>query len=269
VYGTRYAWKSTVVSAFLMACLFGSAVHALAQNRDPNGLYGPSSQPGAGQRHKSEHVLEARDRVTGQIVGKTLDRVVFIDVLELLPYDGPGGTYIYPGLGPYSYTLLNENDGVGNHVRLGIVERPSDAGLMGVWHFDGNALDSSGQGHHGTISNASHITQTGGVSGSSYHFDGLGDIDVGNLDFSGGEYTVSLWERTTYPGGYGDYRMMIDKGDAGPGDSTFELVMAGSQRVRAATLRCIRSGPGEVRSSIRTPKVRRRVSTAVMANGTW
>lgn len=221
----RLAIRCVAAWGLLAICLAACTTSALAQNRDPYGMYGPSSQPGAGQRQKSGHVLEARDLSTGQVVGKTLDRVIFIDVLDLRPFDGPGNTFIYPGYGPYSYILLNQNDGVGNHIQLGVVERPDDTGLMGIWHLDGNALDSSGNGHHGTISDSSHVTSTGGVSGSSYHFDGQGSIDVGNLDFTGGAYTVSMWMRMTEPAMTEVWRMAIAKGDGVSGDQTFEIAM--------------------------------------------
>src|SRR4029079_1298390 len=61
-------------------------------------------------------------------------------------------------------------------------------GLMGLWHLDGAARDSSGTGHYGTVVGATVVA--GGVSGgSAYAFDGAARIDVGNLDFSGERFT--------------------------------------------------------------------------------
>jgi hypothetical protein len=99
------------------------------------------------------------------------------------------------------------------------------SGLIGLWHLDGNADDSSGSGNHGIISGAGVGPISDGVAGAAYRFDGIDNIDVGNLDFSGGAYTVSLWIRTAFQTGYDDYRMAIGKGNTSSGDMTFELML--------------------------------------------
>ncbi len=82
----------------------------LAAN-DPGGNIG-----GPGTRTKAGFVGE---------VGKSMDNVVAIYVLDLHTYDGPGGTFVVnpPAGSPYTYELLNQNDGAGDHVLLGVVER--------------------------------------------------------------------------------------------------------------------------------------------------
>jgi concanavalin A-like lectin/glucanase superfamily protein len=99
------------------------------------------------------------------------------------------------------------------------------SGLIGLWHLDGNADDSSGSGNHGIISGAGVTPISDGVVGSAYSFNGVDNIDVGNLDFSGGQYTVSLWIRTAFQTAYDDYRMAIGKGNTSTGDMTFELML--------------------------------------------
>jgi hypothetical protein len=78
---------------------------------DPQGLYGDNY----GHRSKAGLVLEA---------GKSMAYVTAIDVLDLHPYDGPGGTHVEtaPAGSPYSYLLRNMNDGAGHDVTLGVVE---------------------------------------------------------------------------------------------------------------------------------------------------
>src|SRR5690349_14531789 len=68
-------------------------------------------------------------------------------------------------------------------------------GLIGHWPLDGDANDTSGKGHNGTIVGATSIS--GGVTGgSAYHFDGQSYIDVGDLLFPNSKFTVSVWVKS-------------------------------------------------------------------------
>src|SRR4051812_45628431 len=67
-------------------------------------------------------------------------------------------------------------------------------GLVGLWHLNGNALDSSGNGHNGTINGATVVNS--GKFGQAYTFDGNSNIDVGDLSLPG-DHSVSGWIRTT------------------------------------------------------------------------
>ena len=99
------------------------------------------------------------------------------------------------------------------------------AGLIGMWHLDGNADDGSGSGNHGTIVGSGVTVIPDGVAGPALRFDGNGSIDVGNLDFSGGAYTVSMWVRTVDPPVDDLFRMALGKGLTA-GDMTFELMLS-------------------------------------------
>lgn len=88
-----------------------AALLVLADQNDPSGFYGNCRTPFSGVRRKSLHVVDA---------GKSLSEVTAIVVLECREFDGPGGTQLIEPCAPYAYCLLNENDGVGNHVRLGV-----------------------------------------------------------------------------------------------------------------------------------------------------
>ena len=46
---------------------------------------------------------------------------------------------------------------------------PGSESIVGQWHLDGNAVDSSGNGHNGVVTGA---TPTSGKKGLAYHFDG-------------------------------------------------------------------------------------------------
>jgi WD40 repeat protein len=97
-------------------------------------------------------------------------------------------------------------------------------GPIGLWHLDGNFLDASGNNNHGSISSGSPVS-TAGVSKQAFHFDGDDAISVSDLDFSGGEYTVNVWIRTSSPAVKDDYRQVIAKAHAG--DMTLEIILGG------------------------------------------
>jgi hypothetical protein len=101
-------------------------------------------------------------------------------------------------------------------------------GLIGHWHLDADAQDSSGNGHHGTISGA---TTTTGKQSLAFHFDGSAFIDVGNLDFSSGSFSISGWVKTDRPAVQDDFRMWIGKLHPTTG-GPFELFL-GEGRVAA------------------------------------
>ncbi len=65
---------------------------------------------------------------------------------------------------------------------------PTD-GLVAYYPFDGDALDHSGNGHHGTVHGA---TLTTGISGQAYSFDGVDDsVDVNSSSHPLGRVSVS------------------------------------------------------------------------------
>jgi alpha-tubulin suppressor-like RCC1 family protein len=97
----------------------------------------------------------------------------------------------------------------------------STNGLVGYWPLDGNTLDVSGNGNHGT--NMGATSTASGQSGQAYMFDGNDSIDVGNLDFSSGAFTVSAWIRTTRSAIIDDYRIIISKLNSTGGP--FELLL--------------------------------------------
>jgi len=71
-----------------------------------------------------------------------------------------------------------------------------NAGLVGYWPFDGNALDASGNGNNGTVYGATLAADRFGNPSSAYSFDGIDDYiqtlnngpTVGNA-----EYSIAIW----------------------------------------------------------------------------
>lgn len=66
-----------------------------------------------------------------------------------------------------------------------------DPGIVGLWHFDGNALDSSGNGNDGTPQGDAGFDT--GMFGQALSVDGVGDyVDVGDIGVTG-DWTVEFW----------------------------------------------------------------------------
>lgn len=68
----------------------------------------------------------------------------------------------------------------------------AETGLVGEWHFDGDAQDSSGNGNHGTVYGATFVE---GISGQALSFDGSNDyVSVPDApSFTVSEVTVEAW----------------------------------------------------------------------------
>ncbi len=85
-------------------------------------------------------------------------------------------------------------------------------GLVGEWHFDGDAKDSSGNGNDGVVHGANFVD---GKFGKALSFNGVDNyVDIGNnpnLKFSSGTFTIEAWinfvDDDTQPSivSYGDY----------------------------------------------------------------
>jgi hypothetical protein len=92
------------------------------------------------------------------------------------------------------------------------------AGLVGHWSFDEadlagtRAVDRSGQGNHGTLTNEPHRTK--GKIGQALEFDGSNDyVDAGNatsLDIGTGDYALSAWVKL--PGPSAKHRLLVRSG---------------------------------------------------------
>jgi hypothetical protein len=88
----------------------------------------------------------------------------------------------------------------------------SGGGLVGFWKFDGNALDSSGNGNDGTNVGGTYVA---GHSGQAIDFDGATDhvaiSDDSSLDFTD-EMTISAWIRPrSYGGTNSETGRIVDK----------------------------------------------------------
>jgi hypothetical protein len=90
-----------------------------------------------------------------------------------------------------------------------VVSEGCPSNLVVYYKLDNNVLDSSGNARTGTI--IGNPTSVSGKLGTAYHFDGSAAVDVGNIDFSNQEFSISSWVRTTDPGQTNNYREWISK----------------------------------------------------------
>ena len=67
-------------------------------------------------------------------------------------------------------------------------------GLVALYHFSGDATDSSGNGNNGTVNGATLTTDKNSVSNQAYSFDGVNDyMAINNVDVSNSDFSISGW----------------------------------------------------------------------------
>ena len=105
--------------------------------------------------------------------------------------------YLYNKNAPQNRTTLNKQK-----------TQPND-GLVGYWNFDGNnmnwsassaeAVDASGQGNHGDVTNFGQSSVVAGVAGQALKFDGTNDwINAGSAGSTlTDNFTLSAWIKTS------------------------------------------------------------------------
>jgi hypothetical protein len=131
----------------------GTGVHA------PEGMYGNCTPSGI------YSIGKKRNHVKG--AGHDPDKVAVIDVLDCHEFDGPGGTHDTPcPVTGYTYCVINQNDGGGNHILLGVVEDTTPP-LCTVVDRRSGAVDQIDILVRDTKTDVSFIEFRGGVSNAS------------------------------------------------------------------------------------------------------
>jgi len=79
---------------------------------------------------------------------------------------------------------MTEIDTEGEHTTI------NNTDMVGVWQFEGNALDSTTNGNNGTVTGA---TNTSGMIGGAYEFDGTGDYVLLPDLVDSYPFTMTVW----------------------------------------------------------------------------
>jgi len=107
---------------------------------------------------------------------------------------------------------------------------PPLGGLVGHWQFDeglGNTTaDSSGNGHHGTISGATWTSPGWDATGYCLDFDGQGPdrVSVGSFDVAGNAISIACWFKADNLDTPGNDPRMISKAIAGSNQDHWFMV---------------------------------------------
>ena len=121
----------------------------------------------------------------------------------------------------YSWYIIvtdNTNDPVQSETRTFTTQAQQQQeglleGLIALWHFEGDAADSSGLNNHGTPQNGADCnSQEHKFGEKSCYLDGTNDyINVNNVNdnINGAQGTISLWLRRTFQNGGGSNKNII------------------------------------------------------------
>src|SRR5437879_994254 len=104
----------------------GQSIPSINHSHDPYEVYGGCA------RNFSGYFQKAGDAVG---IGRTLANVTALDVLVCGPFDGGGGLFevACPAGSPYGHCAEVHNDGLANHVLLGILEVTADNDPLGQY----------------------------------------------------------------------------------------------------------------------------------------
>jgi hypothetical protein len=108
--------------------------------------------------------------------------------------------------------------------------RPADADLVAWLSGNGNANDSSGNGHHGTLVNGTAFTS--GRAGQAFSFDGINDhITVSpSTALEPVNMSIAMWVRAT-PGTGGQLQLLGDSSHASVANSGWALQILSNNHV--------------------------------------
>jgi hypothetical protein len=96
-----------------------------------------------------------------------------------------------------------------NTFKTRLIKEIAAVNLIGFWKMNGNAADSSGKGHHGTLTTGAAYYGAGtptltadrfGRANMAYHFDNGGNINVPHDPaFNPQQMTISVWVKKEAP----------------------------------------------------------------------
>jgi hypothetical protein len=111
-------------------------------------------------------------------------------------------------------------------------EGPSTEGLLALYEFEGDALDASGNGLDGTVTDGEFVDSGKPGMGMALQLNGAGNVDLGNpalLDFGTEDWTVAAWFNTNMTGtGDANKGAILAKGGDSGGGHRYALIMSES-----------------------------------------
>jgi hypothetical protein len=109
---------------------------------------------------------------------------------------------------------------------------PGTEGLLAIYAFEGNALDGSGNGLDGTVTDGEFVDAGVPGMGLALQLNGAGNVDLGNpalLDFGTEDWTVAAWFKTGMTGtGDANKGAIVAKGGDSGGGHRYALIMSES-----------------------------------------
>ena len=76
-----------------------------------------------------------------------------------------------------------------------------DSDIVGLWHFDGNWKDFSGNSNHGYAYNGATLISTAKVGTYAASFDGVNDYAQMMMDVPESNFSIEMWAKTDAGGG--------------------------------------------------------------------
>lgn len=114
-----------------------------------------------------------------------------------------------------------------NLLRTSEISPVNEAGLVGLWHFNNNLLDSSGNGNNGEAINDARFSSNSIFGSGAELLDGTDDYvnisDSSSLDST--EMTVSAWVKYAGSDGQINWNRIISKKTAWTDNDGFEITM--------------------------------------------
>jgi len=119
-------------------------------------------------------------------------------------------------------------------VPAALVGASPESGTVGLWHFDGDANDSSGYSNNGTVYGATYVS---GKFDQALSFDGNDDYvsvpDSSSLNFGTGDFTIEAWVKLSTTSHPNIYYGVFDKGQVSPAsEGRYSLFITPANKLR-------------------------------------
>jgi uncharacterized protein (TIGR02145 family) len=217
-YGLLYSWYGAVTRSPQGVCPSGWHIPDSAENQELINFIGGRTAGGKLKETGFEHWLSPNAEATNETDFTAFGAGIYSHTLEMLEgygykqkgiytvfwgrdtYEGLDFTNVYAiGLNTYNGRVFSNLDiHCGASVRC-LKDSPAvpEEDLVAWYPFTGNANDSSGKDHHGTVHGSTLTTDRFGKENQAYYFDGSSYIDVPDhpdFDFDPStSFSIACW----------------------------------------------------------------------------